>query len=97
MLLSLLVLIQGGPIGAGGIAVGAQRQTEVAPPRVEAEIVVDGRLDEAVWSQATTLTGFTQFAPSDGVAAADSTRVLVWYSPTAIHFGIRAFARLSTC
>ena len=27
----------------------------------------------------------------DGVPAADSTEVLVWYSPTAIHFGIRAF------
>ena len=25
------------------------------------------------------------------MAAADSTEVLVWYSPTAIHFGIRAF------
>ena len=37
------------------------------------------------------LTGFSQFSPIDGVPAADSTEVLVWYSPTAIHFGIRAF------
>ena len=37
------------------------------------------------------LTGFSQFSPTDGVPAADSTEVLVWYSPTAILFGIRAF------
>ena len=37
------------------------------------------------------LTDFSQFSPTDGIPAADSTQVLVWYSPTAIHFGIRAF------
>ncbi len=37
------------------------------------------------------LTGFSQFSPADGVPAADSTEVLVWYSPSAIHFGIRAY------
>ena len=71
---------------------GRERQLEVAPPRTEAEIVVDGRLDEAVWRAAAVLTGFSQYAPVDGNAALDSTEVLVWYSPSAIHFGIRAFA-----
>src|SRR5260370_40140882 len=33
----------------------------------------------------------SHYAPNDGVPAADSTRVLVWYSPNAIYFGIRAF------
>ena len=54
-------------------------------------MTVDGALDEPAWAQAAVLTGFSQFAPIDGVAAADSTEVLVWYSATAIHFGIRAF------
>src|SRR5262249_9294816 len=35
--------------------------------------------------------GFSQYAPSDGRPAADSTQVLVWYSPGAIYFGIRAY------
>ena len=52
---------------------------------------MDGVLDEAVWARAAVLTGFSQFSPVDGVPAADSTEVLVWYSPTAIYFGIRAF------
>ena len=63
----------------------------VRPPRAAAEIVVDGKLDEPVWKQAAILNGFSQFSPQDGIPAADSTQVLVWYSATAIHFGVRAF------
>ena len=65
---------------------------DVSPPRIQAEIVVDGRLDEPVWNQAARLTGFSLYAPVDGRAASDSTEVLVWYSAKAMHFGIRAFA-----
>ena len=70
---------------------GRERQLQVRLPRLEAELTVDGRLDEPVWQRASVLTGFSQFSPQDGIPAADSTEVLVWYSPTAIHFGIRAF------
>ena len=70
---------------------GRSGNLEVSPPRLEAEIEVDGRLAEEAWAGAALLTGFSQFSPADGVPAADSTEVLVWYSPTAIHFGIRAY------
>ncbi|HAY35697.1 MAG: DUF5916 domain-containing protein [Rhodothermales bacterium] len=61
-------------------------------PRIEgAELVVDGVLSEGVWSRALSMTGFTDYLPVDGRSAQDSTQVLVWYSPTAIHFGIRAY------
>ncbi len=66
----------------------------IQPPRVETSIVVDGQLDEAVWQRATRLDGFRQFQPVDSRPAEDSTVVLVWYSPTAIHFGIRAYDRV---
>jgi hypothetical protein len=69
---------------------GRERQLRVAPPRLEGDITLDGKLDEPQWQQAARLTGFSQFAPSDGVPAADSTEVFVWYSPTAIYFGVRA-------
>jgi hypothetical protein len=64
---------------------------DVKPPRLEADIEVDGQLSEEAWRNAAVLTGFSQFSPKDGVPAADSTEVLIWYSPSAIHFGIRAF------
>jgi hypothetical protein len=79
--------------GSGPAAVysGWDRQLSVRPPRIEADVTVDGRLDESPWVQAALLTGFSQYAPTDGLRAADSTQVLVWYSPRAIYFGIRAF------
>ncbi len=65
---------------------------EVEIPRIEGvEINVDGIMDEAVWSQATRFAGFSDYLPVDGRLAQDSTVVMVWYSPTAIHFGIRAY------
>ena len=57
---------------------------------------VDGLLDESVWGQASLLTGFSQFSPLEGRPAEDSTQVLIWYSESAIHFGIRAFAPTGT-
>jgi hypothetical protein len=76
----------------GEVLNGRQRQLAVRPPRLdEVALRMDGSLDEPQWKQAATLTGFSQFAPRDGIPAEDSTEVLVWYSPTAMHFGIRAF------
>src|SRR4051794_26898784 len=71
---------------------GVDHQLQVGIPRAEAEIKVDGVLDEPVWETAAVLTGFSQYAPVDGRPAANATEVRVWYSPSAIHFGIRAAA-----
>ena len=93
MLLSLILLLQAGAPGASDtvrVFSGRQGQTAVAAPRLEAAVEVDGVLDEPAWGQAAQLRDFSQFDPQDGIPAADSTEVLVWYSPTAIHFGIRA-------
>ena len=73
--------------------VGTSQQVHVPIPRLDGDARIDGRLDEPVWRQAALLTGFSQFSPQDGIPADDSTQVLVWYSATAIHFGIRAFER----
>lgn len=71
---------------------GRANEIHVRPPRLDDDATaIDGVLDEPQWSRAAVLTGFSQFAPVDGVPAEDSTEVLVWYSATAIHFGIRAF------
>ena len=70
---------------------GRQSQTTVAVPRIAAEIEVDGALSEPVWAGAALLTGFSQYRPVDGQPAPDSTEILLWYSATALHVGIRAF------
>jgi hypothetical protein len=70
---------------------GRARELDVALPRTDADIRTDGMLDDDAWSAAALLTGFSQYSPVDGVAAEDSTEVLVLYTDDAIHFGVRAF------
>jgi len=70
---------------------GRNGQLGARVPAHAGTISIDGVLDEPVWQTATRLTGFSSYLPFDGRPAQDSTDVLVWYSPSAIHFGIRAF------
>ena len=81
---------------AAAVYSGRDNQIHVTLPRVDAPaatVTVDGVLDEAVWQSAVRLTGFSQYSPVDGRPAEDQTEVLVFYSPTAIYFGIRAHAQ----
>jgi hypothetical protein len=71
---------------------GRDGQVDVAIPRIDAAIAVDGVLDEPAWQDAAQLTDFSQYAPVDGQPAEQQTVILAWYSPTAIHFGVRASA-----
>jgi uncharacterized protein DUF5916 len=63
----------------------------VRAPRIDTTVTLDGRLDEPAWSRAAVLRDFSQYLPNDNRPADDSTTVLVWYAPTAIYFGIRAY------
>lgn len=74
-----------------GIYSGRERQLDVRIPRFDGDVVIDGDLADSAWAHAALLTGFSQYAPNDGVPAIDSTQVLVWYSANAIYFGIRAY------
>ncbi|HXT16445.1 MAG TPA: carbohydrate binding family 9 domain-containing protein [Gemmatimonadaceae bacterium] len=75
---------------------GRAGDTQVAAPRIDADVVIDGRLDEPAWSRAALLTGFSLYQPVDQRPSPDSTDVLVWYSSDAIYFGIRAYAQPGT-
>jgi hypothetical protein len=96
MILHHIAVLASLAIGPGDPTVhhGRLGQLEVPVPKLAGTVVVDGVLDEAVWGQAAMLTGFSQLTPVDGVAAVDSTEVLVWYSAMALHVGIRAFDRV---
>ncbi|MGE3527552.1 MAG: DUF5916 domain-containing protein, partial [Gemmatimonadales bacterium] len=89
--LLLAALTPSAPPDSGEIYLGRRNQLEVRIPRFESEIVLDGVLSDSVWRRAALLTGFSQFTPNDGIPAVDSTEVRVWYGPSAIYFGIRAY------
>jgi hypothetical protein len=89
-LLGLFQTLTGEPAAASAYS-GRANAVHARAPRLEAEVHIDGVLDEAIWARAARLTDFSEFSPKDGLPAEDSTEVLVWYSPTAIYFGIRAY------
>jgi hypothetical protein len=87
-----------GPASSGTrpIAAPAQRTDEhedspvVTAVRREAEITVDGKLDEAGWQRATASGGyFTQIDPSEGEASPERTEVFVLFDDDAIYIGAR--------
>ena len=98
-LLALPAVLAGAALPATAQEPGARPVVEgrgapsVPLPRADAAIEVDAVLDEPVWSQAVRLGGFWQYEPVDGIPAEDATEVLVWYSATAVHFGIIAHDR----
>jgi hypothetical protein len=69
---------------------GRSNRTRVDVPRIDTVATIDGNLDDPVWRRAARLGGFSQYQPVDGRPAEEPTDVLVWYSPEAIYFGIRA-------
>ena len=71
---------------------GGAGQLEVPGPMVgEADIAVDGVLDEAAWADAPVLTGFTQFDPVEGVPATQRTEARVLLTDDAIYFAVTAW------
>jgi hypothetical protein len=98
MIWPVLLALAQGPTATGAtppsaaVYQGTERNLRVDIPRIDASVDIDGLLSEPVWQQAARLTGFSEYAPDDGRPADEETDVLVWYSPSAIHFGIRAHA-----
>lgn len=71
---------------------GSAGELDVSVPRVsDPGVRIDGRLDEDAWERAAVLVGFTRYEPTEGDPAAEPTEVLVFYSPEAIYFGVRAY------
>jgi len=90
--LALTLAVANDAAALAGTFNGRDNQLKVAVPRLDESVSIDGVLDEPAWSQAAVLTGFSQYAPVDDRPAAQRTDVLVFYSASAIHFGIRAHA-----
>ncbi|MGH7647667.1 MAG: carbohydrate binding family 9 domain-containing protein, partial [Gemmatimonadaceae bacterium] len=91
MLLPIIALFQIAAVASGPVFSGRAGHVDVNAPRLTDTVTIDGNLNEAVWGKAARLTDFSEYIPVDGLPAADSTEVLVWYSSDAIYFGIRAF------
>jgi hypothetical protein len=56
--------------------------------RVETPPLVDGRLDEDVWSLAPALSNFIQRIPRDGAPASEPTEVRILFDDEALYVGV---------
>ncbi|MEP6766119.1 MAG: DUF5916 domain-containing protein, partial [Gemmatimonadaceae bacterium] len=54
-------------------------------------ITIDGKLDEAAWSAAETVTQFTQYDPNEGNAPTQQTAVRILYDDNALYIGATMF------
>ena len=52
------------------------------------QIDLDGRLDEAIWLQATPITDFTQQEPVEGNMPSEETEIRVVYDDDALYIGV---------
>ncbi|HWJ23216.1 MAG TPA: DUF5916 domain-containing protein [Gemmatimonadaceae bacterium] len=57
--------------------------------RRQGQITIDGKLDEAAWAQATPITSFRQFQPTEGAPASMPTEVRILYDDQALYVGAR--------
>jgi hypothetical protein len=57
--------------------------------RLDSAPVVDGRLDESLWSQATVISDLRQARPNEFESASESTQFYMFYTDEALYVGVR--------
>src|SRR5258705_7349146 len=72
------------------VSSGRASRTRLDVRRIDSVGTSEGNREDPVWRRAARPPGFSQYQPVDGRPAEEPTEVLVWYSPEAIYFGIRA-------
>lgn len=70
-------------------AAGTRGDRPVNAVRLPAAVVVDGRLDDAVYALHDSITGFTQRDPVPGAPASQHTAVWVFYDDANLYVGAR--------
>ena len=76
------------------VAATAVRAAEpLRPLRANVPPVIDGRLDDEIWQQAPSVTGFKTWMPDYGVTMANQTIVYAAYDAENLYFAFRAFDR----
>ena len=65
----------------------------VRPPRLPQPPVIDGRLDDAVWSGAAHITELVQRRPFDGVPASEASDIYLGYDSDHLYVGMHAHYR----
>jgi Domain of unknown function (DUF5916)/Carbohydrate family 9 binding domain-like len=82
------IAVAGGAASAGADVLPTEARARAV--RRAGPVVIDGRLDEAVWRDAPHHAGFTQRFPKEGAKASYETSFAVLYDDSAIYVGVWA-------
>ena len=79
-------------IAVVGALAAPARADDVAPPtyvaaRVATAPVIDGRLDDAIWTELAADARFTQEAPREGAAPSERTEIRIGFDDDALYVG----------
>jgi hypothetical protein len=75
-----------------GARAGEPIHAAVAAVRIEDQALrLDGSLDDAAWTGAQVISGFTQVEPVDGARPSERTEVRVAYDANALYIGARMY------
>ncbi len=72
-------------------ASGAERPSPLKPYKTEAAPIIDGVLDDAIWKNAPSETGFKTYSPDYGKDAAQKTVIYYAYDRENLYFAYRCF------
>ncbi len=66
-------------------------QEALLPRRITTPPIIDGSLDDSVWTDAPHVGGFETFAPDYGTRVVEQTDVMMQYDDENLYFGIRCY------
>ncbi len=69
------------------LSANAQKRS-VTARLVSTDLVIDGKLDEAVWQRQEPSGGFTQYFPTDTLPATNDSNIRILYDKDAIYIGL---------
>lgn len=88
-LLELIAIMFLALIGAAPV----DAMTPVPIGKAGAPPVIDGKLNDAIWAEATVFTDFKTMDPDFGLKPSENTRVYVAYDASAMYFAVKSLDR----
>jgi hypothetical protein len=76
---------------AGGATLPPEKAAPVRVARFERAPVIDGKLDEEVWQQASVFKDFYQIQPGDNIKPSKTTEARLGYDAKFLYFAVRAY------
>ena len=80
-----------GSAAKSGFVLPPEKAQPVRMPRFDKAPVIDGKLDDEIWKQATVLKDFYQVQPGDNIAPSKPTQVMLGYDSKFIYVAFHCY------